>query len=85
MGIQEFPTPNTGLNLKVPNLALPLPASDGSVILDQCVYVTQDIQQDTKQNTAKSHTQASEFPYLFTSQYLFIEMGQAELLYLFYI
>lgn len=41
MGIQEFPTPNTGLG--VPNLALPLPVSDGSVILDRCVYVTQDI------------------------------------------
>lgn len=43
MGIQEFPTSNTGLDLKVPSLALPLPVSDGSVILDQCVYVTQDI------------------------------------------
>lgn len=83
MSIQEFPTSNTGLDLKVPSLALPLPVSDGSVILDQCVYVTQDIA-GYQAKYSKSHTQASKFPYLFTSQYLFIEMGQAELLYLFY-
>lgn len=43
MGIQEFPTSNTGLDFKVLSLALPLPVSDNLITLDQCVYVTQDI------------------------------------------
>lgn len=84
MGIQEFPTPNTGLDLKVPNLALPLPVSDGSVILDRCVCVTQDIAGHQAKHCKVTHL-GFRVSLLFTSQYLVIEMGQAELLYLFYI